>query len=86
MKLKGQVQEEQEQSRKQVYEVQVSLAKLREAIEAVPEARAEVDRPGVEAEKKRSPKARAIATREGEPAAAKVDLSKKIREPKAEER
>jgi hypothetical protein len=34
--LKGQVAEEQEQSRKQVYELQVSLAKLREAIEQLP--------------------------------------------------
>jgi hypothetical protein len=56
--LKGQVAEEQEQSRKQVYELQVSLAKLREAIEAVPEVHAEIARPQVPAEKKRAPQVR----------------------------
>jgi predicted nucleic acid-binding Zn-ribbon protein len=39
--LKGQMDAEQEKSRKDVYELQVSLAKLREAISQLPEAEAE---------------------------------------------
>jgi hypothetical protein len=42
--LKGQIEEEQEQSRKGIYELQVSLAKLREAISRLPEAEAKVER------------------------------------------
>ncbi len=40
--LKAQVEEEQEQSRKSVYELQVTLAKVREAISQLPEEQAEV--------------------------------------------
>lgn len=42
--LKGQMDAEQEKSRKDVYELQVSLAKLREAISQLPEAEAKVER------------------------------------------
>jgi hypothetical protein len=37
--LKGQIETEQEQSRKGVYDLQVTLAKLREAISQLPEAK-----------------------------------------------
>jgi hypothetical protein len=40
--LKGQIATEQEKSRKDVYELQVSLAKLREAISELPEVEAKV--------------------------------------------
>jgi hypothetical protein len=51
--LKGQIAAEQEQSRKDVYELQVSLAKLREAIAQLPEAEAKGKVDGkVEAETK----------------------------------
>jgi hypothetical protein len=36
--LKAQIEEEQEQSRKGIYELQVTLAKVREAISQLPEA------------------------------------------------
>jgi len=42
--LKGQIEEEQEQSRKQVYELQVTLARLREAISGLAEAEVKVER------------------------------------------
>jgi predicted nucleic acid-binding Zn-ribbon protein len=42
--LKGQMDAEQEKNRKDVYELQVSLAKLREAISQLPEAEAKVER------------------------------------------
>lgn len=48
--LKGQIDAEQEQSRSGLYELQVTLARVREAIAAIPEAKAEV-----EVEKKRGP-------------------------------
>lgn len=38
--LKAEIQEEQAKSRAEVYELQVSLAKLREAIAQLPEAKA----------------------------------------------
>jgi hypothetical protein len=38
--LKGQIDAEQEKSRKDVYELQVNLAKLREAISQLPDAKA----------------------------------------------
>jgi len=51
--LKGQVVAEREKSRADVYELQVSLARLREAISQMPEAEAKVER------KRKSPKAAA---------------------------
>jgi predicted nucleic acid-binding Zn-ribbon protein len=42
--LKAQIEAEQEKSRTDVYELQVSLAKLREAIAQMPEAEAKVER------------------------------------------
>jgi hypothetical protein len=51
--LKGQIAAEQEKSRKDVYELQVNLAKLREAISQLPEAKAE--------SKRKAPKAPAHA-------------------------
>ena len=39
--LKGQIEEEQEQSRKHVYELQVTLARLREAISGLAEGKVE---------------------------------------------
>lgn len=39
--LKGQIAADQEKSRKDVYELQVSLAKLREAISQLPDAKAD---------------------------------------------
>ena len=42
--LKGQMDAEQEKSRTDVYELQVRLAKLREAISQLPEAEAKVER------------------------------------------
>ncbi|HEX9199810.1 MAG TPA: hypothetical protein VF865_09650 [Acidobacteriaceae bacterium] len=42
--LKGQIAVEQDKSRKDVYELQVNLAKLREAISQLPEAEAKVER------------------------------------------
>jgi hypothetical protein len=42
--LKGQIEEEQEQSRKHVYELQVTLARLREAISGLAEAEGKVER------------------------------------------
>ena len=42
--LKGQIEEEQEQSRKHVYELQVTLARLREAISQLVEAEGKVER------------------------------------------
>jgi predicted nucleic acid-binding Zn-ribbon protein len=42
--LKGQIETEQEQSRKDNYELQVSLARLREAISELPEAGVKVER------------------------------------------
>jgi hypothetical protein len=42
--LKGQIEVEQEQSRKDIYELQVGLAKLREAIFQLPEAVVKVER------------------------------------------
>ena len=41
--LKGQIEEEQEQSRKHVYDLQVSLAKLREAISGLADAEGKVE-------------------------------------------
>ncbi len=41
--LKAQVEEEQEQSRKSVYELQVTLAKVREAISQLPEEQDEAE-------------------------------------------
>lgn len=55
--LNGQIGAEQEKSRKDVYELQVSLAKLREAISLIPEAEAKVAR------KRRASKAPARAGR-----------------------
>jgi gas vesicle protein len=42
--LKAQIEAEQEKSRKDVYELQVSLAKLREAIAQMPEADAKLEK------------------------------------------
>jgi hypothetical protein len=42
--LKAQIETDQEKNRKDVYELQVSLAKLREAISQLPEAEAKVER------------------------------------------
>ena len=42
--LKGQIEGEQEQSRKHVYDLQVTLARLREVISQVAEAEGKVDR------------------------------------------
>lgn len=39
--LKGQIAADQEKSRKGIYELQVSLAKLREAISQLPDAKAD---------------------------------------------
>lgn len=42
--LKGQIKEEQEESRKHVYELQVTLARLREAISGLAETEGKVER------------------------------------------
>jgi D-serine deaminase-like pyridoxal phosphate-dependent protein len=42
--LKGQIEADQEKSRTGVYELQVKLAKLREAISALPEVEAKMER------------------------------------------
>jgi regulator of replication initiation timing len=42
--LKGQIEAEQEKNRTDVYELQVKLAKLREAISQLPEVEAKVER------------------------------------------
>jgi DNA topoisomerase VI subunit A len=41
--LKGQIEAEQEQSRKHVYDLQVTLARLREAISGLAEAEGKVE-------------------------------------------
>jgi hypothetical protein len=54
--LKGQMEAEQEKSRKDVYELQVSLAKVREAIALLPEAKVEEAKvAGEKVERKRRP-------------------------------
>jgi predicted nucleic acid-binding Zn-ribbon protein len=42
--LKGQIEAEQEKNRNQVYDLQVNLAKLREAIAQLPEPKPKVER------------------------------------------
>jgi ABC-type transporter Mla subunit MlaD len=44
--LKGQIEAEQEKNRNQGYDLQVNLAKLREAISQLPEPKAKVQRKG----------------------------------------
>ena len=65
--LQGQVKEDQEKSRKDVYELQVSLAKLREAIAQLPEAPPLPEAKKVDAEPKveRKCKAQKAPARDG---------------------